>query len=162
MLIKKNSQLLFVLKKEFGIGIYKSSFLLTLCGFNINFNCKYNKFLRLRLNRRLKKIYYIKNWILTDRLKYRRKQYFIFIKLLQNYKYFRFKFGLPVRGQRTHSNKQNNYKFSISIGLMKLSANQSTNKKKYKMLVTTIKKKKSVKSLKNILLKKKNNFVVLN
>lgn len=114
---------------DFGIGLNRFYILLIKLGLNLNFRIKRFSLLRLNIIKRYKLIIFYKKWILVNKLKYRIKQYFKFFIAIKNYKYLRFKFGLPVNGQRTHTNRKNAFK-----GLMRFSDKniRKSNKKKNK------------------------------
>jgi ribosomal protein S13 len=109
-------KLLFHFHSIYGLGFSRIKFLFIFFGINKNINYLIwniinNKFFLIRLQRLLDK----KLWLLEQVLKNRRNLNFILEKNLKIYKFYRKKFNLPCRGQRTHSNRQtmkNFFKFS--------------------------------------------------
>jgi len=107
---KTNS--LFHLNVIYGLGLSRIKLLLIILGLNKNFNYKMqpliiNKFL-LRLQLILEK----QNWLLENSLRKRRSLYYNVERKLKLYSFYRKKFHLPCRGQRTHSNRQTMKNFS--------------------------------------------------
>jgi ribosomal protein S13 len=136
--MKENKQSVLLLENNFGIGLYRTRFLLTLCGINYNYNLTIKEYFFFRLNKRINKYLFVKTWVINEKLRYRRRQYIVFLKSLVNfYKFIRLRFGLPIRGQRTHSNRQTVGKVS---NIFKLIGNFNEKKSKRKKLY--FKKKK--------------------
>jgi ribosomal protein S13 len=137
MILTKNSQVILYFKKDFGIGFYKSRILLAKCGLNLNYNLKYRFFLKNRFYlRRINYLIFSQNWIVNERLQYRKLQYINFLKLLKNYKYLRLKYGLPLNGQRSHTNRQTIKRFSALNGFIKLT--KKVNQLKFKKFKSKI------------------------
>jgi ribosomal protein S13 len=113
---------------DFGIGLNR--FYLILIKLGLNFNFKLKRFLYHNINiiKRYKLIIFYKKWFVVNKLKYRIKQYFKFFTAIKNYKYLRFKYGLPVNGQRTHTNKKNSFKGLVRVSAL-INRKNSKNKK---------------------------------
>jgi len=100
----------YIFRFEYGIGLSRYNLLLFKLGLNFNVNIK--KFLHYNINvmKRYKIILFYNKWVLVNKLKFKIQQYLKFSKIIYNYRYIRFKFGLPVNGQRTHTNRKNSMK----------------------------------------------------
>ena len=127
-----NKKKFFNFRLDFGIGCSRFKFFLLKLGLNINYGIR--RFFRLSLNiiKRYKLIIFLKKWIIVRKLHYRLKQYLTFFKKVKNYKYLRFKFGLPVNGQRTHTNRKNSFRGLINFKLINFDKKKNKNYKKYK------------------------------
>jgi len=129
ILLLKNSLLKFPKKIKpifhfnniYGLGFFRIRFLLIFLGLNKNFNFLVNYLINNNFNLRLQLLLLKNYWLLGLLLKKRRLLYYNFEKKLKNYSFYRKKYNLPCRGQRTHSNRQtmkNFIKFNF-VGLIK-------------------------------------------
>jgi ribosomal protein S13 len=129
ILLLKNSLLKFPKKIKpifhfnniYGLGFFRIRFLLIFLGLNKNFNFLINYLINNNFNLRLQLLLLKNYWLLGSLLKKRRLLYYKFEKKLKNYIFYRKKYNLPCRGQRTHSNRQtmkNFFKFNF-VGLIK-------------------------------------------
>jgi ribosomal protein S13 len=106
-MLKSKKQVICLLNLNYGIGFYRSRLLLKYCGINMNYNLRIRRYKRWQFEEKIKTLLKIKGWLLFAELQQRRRDYFFFIKKLFNfYKFLRLRYGLPLRGQRTHSNRQ--------------------------------------------------------
>ena len=158
--IKNSLNIIEGLSKIYGIGKSKSKNICNFLGYSRNILVKdlESKDWENILN-------FIKNnniYILKDLIK---KERFFLLNLLnmKNYRGIRHKNGLPVRGQRTHSNKKTQKKLSRMrmLNVRKFSSlvlplfNQITNKNYFKQVSKKTKKKNFKKFIKIKVLKKK-------
>lgn len=100
-----NKRLSDSLCKIYGIGIYRAKYICDLLGYGLYFNINYiNRYFFECIN-----IFYKKYFILNSRLKFmikERLEFFWENKLIKGLRVFR---GLPIHGQRTHSNHKTSY-----------------------------------------------------
>jgi len=117
-MLLKNKKQLFNFKSDFGIGSSRFIFILLKLGLNL-FYC-FKKFYKYPINiiKRYKLILFYKKWLITNKLKTYLRYIFKSYKIINNYKYIRLKFGLPVNGQRTHTNRQNSIKYLMNFRLL--------------------------------------------
>lgn len=107
VVLKDKKQAICLLNLNYGIGFYRSRLLLKYCGINLNYNLRIRRYKKWKFENRIKRLLKVRAWLLFDELQQRRRDYFFFIKKLYNfYKFLRLRYGLPLRGQRTHSNRQ--------------------------------------------------------
>lgn len=123
---KKNSNLIKnQLKSHYGIGKTQSQIICNLLGISSNLRIKQltqyeNNFINLYIKKRIK---IIDNYLpqkainhnhlpISDNLKYLKKNNISSLIDKNCYRGFRLKRGLPVRGQRTHTNAQTSKKLS--------------------------------------------------
>lgn len=95
-----NKNIRVALAKIYGVGLTKSNYLCDMIGYGSNYNINYaNRYFFECISVLIKN-----NYLVEDRLKMliqQRIKFFFNIKLLKGIRYFD---GLPVHGQRTHTN----------------------------------------------------------
>lgn len=98
------------LKKIYGIGNKRSNNVCKKLGFSNNLKLK-----DLNDNQIFKLVTYFENipYILSDDLKEYKQKKFQKLKNIKSYKGVRKMFGLPMRGQRTHTNRKTSRKFKV-------------------------------------------------
>lgn len=105
--ISSQKKIIFALTKIYGINISKSKIICKNLGFNPNTNLQ--KLSNIKINHL---IFYIeKNIKIEDDLKQEKYNIFNYILNIKTYKGIRHTFGLPLNGQRTHTNRKTAKKF---------------------------------------------------
>lgn len=99
---KNSKKIIYSLIEIYGINIYQSKKICKYIGINPTINIK--KIKNYHLNKL--KIFIKKNMIIDHFLKKKKKNYLNYLLEIKNLKGIRNYFGLPNRGQRTHSNSK--------------------------------------------------------
>jgi ribosomal protein S13 len=101
-----NKNSFFLIRKIYGLGFLRSLLFLIYTGSNKNFNLKGSFLIKLTYLLLLQRLLFKTNWLLETALRSFNRNIFSINKVLKTYKFFRINFLLPLRGQRTHSNRQ--------------------------------------------------------
>lgn len=127
------------LSKIYGMGLQRSSYICDLLGFGLSYNINYlNRYFFESLSI-LMKYDYILDYRLRNLIK-QRLEYFLEIRLSKGLRIFK---GLPIRGQRTHSNSSTPKRLKpiIPKKLESLISVKKVNNKKIEKTIKTTKKK---------------------
>lgn len=101
----KREQIKYILASYYGIGVTRAQLIYTICGYHSNERLRNKKYYNLTIQR-LRLYVFMRKWVLDNQLRAARRQKFVLYRLLYSfYKYYRLKYGLPLRGQRTRSNR---------------------------------------------------------
>jgi ribosomal protein S13 len=99
-----NKQLIDYLRQVYGVGFVRASKMCNYCGVNKNYNLKVKEVSPVFFYR-FQRFVFKKKYLLGRILKRRRSTLIRFLQQHKLYRGIRFYYSLPVRGQRTHTNR---------------------------------------------------------